>query len=111
MHIKVGDSVQIIKGKDRPQTPEEAKKPSGEVLRVDSRKRRVIIGGKNMVWKHLRKTEQNQQGGRVQREASMPVENVMLFNKKSGKPERVKFRVVNGKKERYFKSTNTAVNE
>lgn len=111
MHIQVGDAVQIIKGKDRPHTPEEAKKPSGEVLRVDTRKRRIVVGGKNMVWKHLRKTEQNQQGGRVQREAFMPVENVMLFNSKSGKPERVHFRVVNGKKERYFKSTGSAVNE
>lgn len=111
MHIRVGDVVQIIKGKDRPHTAEEAKKPSGEILRVDTTKRRVIVGGKNMVWKHLRKTEQNQQGGRVQREAFMPVANVMLFNKKTSKPERVKFRVVNGKKERFFKSTGTAVNE
>lgn len=111
MHIRIGDVVQIIKGKDRPQTAEEAKKPSGEVLRVDTRKRRVIVGGKNMVWKHLRKTEQNQQGGRVQREAFLSVENVMLFNRKTGKPERVHYRVVNGRKERYFKSTNTAVNE
>lgn len=111
MHIRIGDTVQIIKGKDRPQTAEEAKKPSGQVLRVDTVKRRVVIDGKNMVWKHLRKTEQNQQGGRVQREAFMPVENVMLFNEKSGKPERVHFKSVNGKKVRYFKSTNTQVGE
>lgn len=111
MHIKVGDSVQIIKGKDRPHTPDEAKKPSGQILRVDTRKRRVVVGGKNLVWKHLRKTEQNQQGGRVQREAFMPVENVMLFNDKAEKPERVHFKKVNGRKVRYFKSTNTQIDE
>lgn len=111
MHIKVGDAVQIIKGKDRPQTAEEAKKPSGQVLRIDSRKRRVIIQGKNMVWKHLRKTEQNQQGGRVQREAFLPIENVMLFNEKSGKPERPHFKRIDGKRVRYFKSTNTNIDE
>lgn len=111
MHIKVGDVVQIIKGKDRPHTPDEAKKPSGKVIRVDIRNRRVIVEGKNKVWKHLRKTQQNPQGGRIQRDNSVPVENVMLFNEKSSKPERVHFKRVNGKRIRYFKSTDTALDE
>lgn len=111
MHIKVGDTVQIIKGQDRPQTAEEAKKPSGQVIRVDTAKRRVIVEGRNKVWKHLRKSEQNPQGGRIQRDAFMPVENVMLWNPKSGKPERVHFKRSKGKRVRFFKSTNTALDE
>ena len=83
MHIKVGDIVQIIKGKDRPQTVEDRKKPSGKVLKVNREERRVIVEGKNLVWKHLRKSEQRPQGGRVQREALMPAANVMLFNEQS----------------------------
>ena len=111
MHVKVGDEVQIIKGKDRPQTADERKEPSGKVLRVDRDSDRVIVEGKNMVWKHLRKSEQNPQGGRVQREAPIPIANVMLWNVKAGKPERVHYKRQDGKKIRYFKSTNTAIDE
>jgi len=111
MHVKVGDVVQIIKGKDRPQTADERKQPSGKILRVDREKDRVIVEGRNMVWKHLRKTEQNPQGGRQQREAPIPVANVMLWNDQAGKPERVHYKRKDGKKIRYFKSTNTAIDE
>ncbi len=111
MHIRKGDIVQIIKGKDRPQTKEERQKPSGAVLKVDTAKRRVIVEGKNLVWKHLRKSDQNPQGGRVQREAAIALENVMLFNQKAKKAERVHFKVEDGKRKRYFKSTGTMIDE
>lgn len=109
MHLKKGDLVQIIKGRDRPQTAEDRGRPSGKVLKVERETNRVIIEGKNMVWKHLRKSEQSPQGGRVQREALIQAANVMLFNEKSGKPERVAYRRVGSKKVRYFKSTDTPV--
>lgn len=111
MHIKVGDMVQIIKGKDKPQTAEERKKASGQVLRVDRADGRVIVEGKNLVWKHLRKSEQRPQGGRVQREALIPAENVMLFNLDAKKPDRVLVKVEGGRKVRYYKSTKTKVPE
>lgn len=109
MHVKVGDIVQIVKGQDRPQTDEDRKQPSGKILRVDRETNRVIIEGRNMVWKHLRKSEQNPQGGRQQREAMIQAANVMLWNEKTGKPERVHYKRVDGKKVRYFKSTNTTI--
>ncbi|MCB9893768.1 MAG: 50S ribosomal protein L24 [Planctomycetes bacterium] len=111
MHVKVGDEVQIIKGKDRPQTAEDRKQPSGKVLRVDRRSQRIIVEGKNMVWKHLRKSEANPQGGRVQREAPIPVANVMLWNEKAGKPERIHYKREDGKRVRYFKSTKTVLED
>ncbi len=111
MHLKTGDIVQIIKGQDRPQTADDRKKPSGKILRVDTRRERVIVEGKNMVWKHLRKSEENPQGGRIQREAPIPAANVMLFNEETNKPERVAYKRVNGKKVRYFKSNNKAIDE
>ena len=109
MHIKKDDIVQIIKGKDRPQTPEDRARPSGRVLRVQRESGRVIVEGKNLVWKHLRKTEQNPQGGRVQREAAIPAANVMLFNEETKRAERVAYKRVDGKKVRYFKSTGTQI--
>ena len=111
MHVKVGDEVQIIKGKDRPQTADDRKQPSGKVLRVDRRSQRIIVEGKNMVWKHLRKSEANPQGGRVQREAPIPVANVMLWNEKAGKPERIHYKREDGKRVRYFKSTKTVIDD
>jgi large subunit ribosomal protein L24 len=111
MHVKVGDEVQIIKGKDRPQTDEDRKQPSGKVLRVDHESNRLIVEGKNMVWKHVRKSEQNPQGGRVQREAPIPAANVMVWNAKAGKAERIHFKRENGKRVRYFKSTKTALED
>lgn len=111
MHLKVGDVVQIVKGQDRPQTDEDRQQPSGKVLRIDRETNRVIIEGRNMVWKHLRKSEQNPQGGRQQREALIQAANVMLWNEKAGKPERVHYKRVDGKKVRYFKSTNTVIDD
>ncbi len=111
MHIKVGDMVQIIKGKDKPQTEDERKKASGKVLRVNRANGRIIVEGKNLVWKHLRKSEQRPQGGRVQREAYLPAANVMLFNEQSKKAERVHFKREKGKRVRYFKSTNTQIDQ
>ncbi len=111
MHIKVGDMVQIIKGKDKPQTEEERKKASGKVLRVNRAEGRIVVEGKNLVWKHLRKSEQRPQGGRVQREAFMPAANVMLFNESAKKPDRVLVKIEGGKKARYYKSTKTKVPE
>lgn len=111
MHVKAGDEVQIIKGKDRPQTDAERGKPSGKILRVDRDRQRVIVEGKNMVWKHLRKSETQPQGGRVQREAAIPVANVMVWNSKASKAERVHYKRENGKRVRYFKSTNTVIDD
>lgn len=111
MHLKVGDVVQIVRGEDRPRTAEDRTRPSGKILRVDRESRRVIVEGCNMVTKHLKRSEQNPQGGRVKREAPVPASNVMLFNAESKKPERVSFKRVNGKRVRYFKSTNTVVDE
>jgi large subunit ribosomal protein L24 len=111
MHVKVGDLVQIIKGQDRPQTDDDRKQPSGKVLRVDRASGRVIVEGRNLVWKHLRKSEKNPQGGRQQREAPIPAANVMLWNEKAGKAERVAYKRVDGKKVRYFKSTDTVLDE
>ncbi|MDC1141465.1 50S ribosomal protein L24 [Planctomycetota bacterium] len=111
MQLKKGDIVQIIKGKDRPQTEDDRGQPSGKVLNVDADTNRVIIEGKNMVWKHLRKSELHPQGGRIQREDWIQAANVMLWNEKAGKPERVAYKRTNGKKIRYFKSNDVVVDQ
>ncbi|MDX2198323.1 MAG: 50S ribosomal protein L24 [Phycisphaerae bacterium] len=89
--IRKDDLVQVISGEHRG--------ARGKVLRLVKDGDRVIIEGVNMVYKHLRPSRQAPQGGRVQREASIHISNVLPVDPATGKPTRVRFRteVVNGK--------------
>lgn len=78
--IRVGDLVQIITGKD--------KGKSGKVQRIIDD--RVLVEGRNMVIRHTRPSQQNTEGGRIQKEASIHISNVMPIDADSGKPTRVK---------------------
>ena len=73
MHIKKGDTVIVISGKDR------GKK--GKVLQVNRSTERVIVEKVNMVTKHQKPTQRVQQGGIVHQEASIHVSNVMICKK------------------------------
>ena len=59
MHIRKNDNVQVISGDEKGKT--------GKILSVLPKKRRVIIEGMNYVQKHVRRSEKNPQGGRVQK--------------------------------------------
>lgn len=72
MKIRKGDYVQIIKG-------DEAGK-RGKVLRAFPKKNKVVVEGLNYVYKHLKKSQQHPQGGRIQKEAPICVANVMLYS-------------------------------
>ena len=84
MHIKIGDTVKVIKGEYRGK--------SGKILKVFPRINRVIVEGVNFVKRHSKPTQQNPQGGIVEKEASIHVSNVMYFV--SGKTTRVGHRVL-----------------
>jgi large subunit ribosomal protein L24 len=66
------DMVMVIAGDDKGKT--------GRVLRVIPEKSRVVIEGVNIVHKHIKRSQQNPQGGRVQREAAIHVSNVMVLD-------------------------------
>ena len=105
--IKRGDMVVITTGKD--------KDKKGKVLMVDRKKNRVIVEGQNMITKHTKATQQDQQGGLVKKEAPIHLSNVMYLHK--GKPTRIGYTVeqkeVNGKmvniKHRVAKSTGDQI--
>jgi len=92
MHVKKGDTVVIIAGKD--------KGKKGKVLQSIPSKDRVIVEGVNMVTKHQKPSPQLQQGGIVHQEAPIHVSNVMLFDAKAKGGTRVRHEVQNGKKVR-----------
>ena len=101
MKIKKGDSVQIISGADSGKT--------GRVIKVFLDKDRLVVEGANMVKKHTRPTQDNPQGGIVEKEASIHVSNVMLLV--SGKPTRVGFKILdNGDKVKVAKSSGEVIN-
>ena len=100
MHkIKKGDLVKVITGKDKAKT--------GKVLSVNVKKNTVLVEGCNMVTKHTKPSQTNQNGGIVHQEAPIDISNVMLFV--DGKATRVGFEVKDGKKVRVAKATGKVI--
>lgn len=93
VHVKKGDKVVVIAGADKSDEPR-------EVLRVDRENGRVVVAGVNMRWKHERRSQQNPEGGRIQKEFPISSSNVLLYSEKAGKGVRTKTEVVDGKRVR-----------
>ncbi|MBF1041696.1 MAG: 50S ribosomal protein L24, partial [Lachnospiraceae bacterium] len=111
MKIKKGDIVRVIAGKEAAQVVQDKdKKPAeGKVLSVDAKRGRVVVEGLHKVTKHEKPSMTNQNGGRVEVEASIDISNVMLLH--NGKPTRVGFKIEDGKKYRYAKATGEKIDE
>jgi large subunit ribosomal protein L24 len=101
--IRKGDEVIVIAGKD--------KDKRGTVLKMVPDKNRVIVEGVGMVRRHTKPNPmKGVAGGIVDKEASIHVSNVMLFNPSTGKGDRVGFKVLeDGRKVRVFKSNDEVV--
>jgi large subunit ribosomal protein L24 len=95
--IKRDDEVIVLAGKD--------KGKRGTVRRVLDNDR-LLVSGVNMIKKHTKPDPQaGVQGGIVEREASIQISNVGIFNPSTGKADRVGIRVEDGKKARIYKSS------
>lgn len=93
IHVKKGDMVQIITGKDA------GKK--GKVLNVDPTSGRVVVEGVNIVKRHMRPTKAKPQGGITEIEAAIASSNVMIYCEKCKEPVRINKRILaDGKKVR-----------
>lgn len=101
MRIKQGDTVMVIAGADKGKT--------GKVLRVMAEDDRVIVEGIHRVWKHVKPSARNQQGGRIQKDAPIHISNVMPVDPATGKGTRVKFEAREGKKTRVAVKTGTSL--
>jgi large subunit ribosomal protein L24 len=96
--IRKNDVVFIRSGDDKGRT--------GKVLRLVGDDR-VVVEGVNVVWKHLKPTQQAPKGGRVRREASIHMSKVQPIDPKTGKGTRVKMKTENGEKRRVAAKTGT----
>ena len=100
--IRRDDEVVILAGKDKGKT--------GKVTKVLVESGKVFVEGVNLIKKHTKPVPQLQQpGGIIEKEASLQVSNVAILNPKSGKADRVGFRIEDGKKVRFFKSNNELI--
>ena len=100
--IKAGDQVVVLTGKDKGRR--------GAVIAVEG-EHHLIIDGINLVKKHQKPSPvKGIAGGIVEKAMPIHVSNVALLNPSTAKPDKIGFRLLgDGRKVRYFKSTNEVV--
>lgn len=102
MHIRKDDQVEVVTGDDKG-TPSSRK--VAKVLRVIPEKNKIVVEGVNRVYKHLKPSQKNQQGGRLSKEMPIDASNVMLYCSACARGVRVGHRfTATGQKQRYCKS-------
>jgi large subunit ribosomal protein L24 len=93
LRIRKGDEVVVLCGKDRGKR--------GKVLFVDPKKSRVKVEKCNLIKRHVRPSQKNPQGGIVEKEGTIHISNVALWDAKAGKPCRARVQVLDdGRKAR-----------
>ena len=100
MHIKKGDTVLVITGKD--------KGKKGTVIKAMPKENRVIVEGVNVQTKHQKQTR-TAKAEIKHVEGPIHVSNVMFFDKKVNAPTRIGYKFENGKKHRVSKKTGAII--
>lgn len=102
MHIKTGDNVKIIHGKDHGKT--------GSVIQVltdkATGKKRIVVEGVNLLKKHLR-AHSGEKGRVIELPAPFDASNAMVLDEKTNRPTRVGYTTTGTKKTRISKTSNT----
>ena len=97
--IKTGDMVRVIAGKD--------KDKEGKVIAIDHKNGRVKVEGANLVTKHSKPSQSNQEGGISTQEAYLDISNVMYLHK--GERTRIGYKLDGDKKVRIAKKTGDVI--
>jgi large subunit ribosomal protein L24 len=101
MHVRKDDIVEVLTGDDAG-TPQARK--TGRVLRILSDTNKVVVEGINRVYKHLKPSRKNPQGGRLSKEMPIAASNVLLYCSTCRRGVRIGRRYTDdGRKERYCK--------
>jgi large subunit ribosomal protein L24 len=101
LKIKKNDTVIVITGK--------YKGVKGKVLKVFPKTERIIVEKVNFIKKHTRPTQQNQQGGIIEKEAPIHVSNVMLWNSKINAVTKPVIKVIGDRRVRCCKKTGDEI--
>jgi large subunit ribosomal protein L24 len=105
MRIRRGDLVEILAGDDYSLAAAQHRLPlTGRVLSVDTDRGKIVVEGVNRVYKHVRRSQRNPQGGRLSKEMPIDVSNVRLYCERCSRGTRVGLRYLDdGAKERFCK--------
>lgn len=102
MHVKRGDTVQVISGKDKAKV--------GEVLQVLPKKSQVVVKGVNIKTKHVKPQQEGESGQIQTREFPIHSSNVMLYSTKQNVASRVCYTFTDeGRKVRMLKKTGEII--
>lgn len=102
MHVKKGDTVQVITGSDKGKV--------GEVLAVNPKHSKVIVEGVNIRTKHIKPQQEGESGQIVTSEAPIHSSNVMLYSEKEKVASRVCYTFTDeGRKVRMLKKTGEVI--
>jgi large subunit ribosomal protein L24 len=102
MHVKKGDTVQVIAGKDKAKV--------GEILQVLPETSQVIVQGVNLKTKHLKPQREGESGQILNREFPIHSSNVMLYSTKQNVASRICYTFNDkGKKVRMLKKTGEVI--
>ena len=107
MHVRTGDEVLVIAGKNKGQR--------GKITRAIPERDRVVVENINMVKKHVKARGPRQRGGIIEVEAPLHVSNVMLICPNCGKAARTGDRILEGegkvsrRKARYCKACDATI--
>jgi len=98
MHVKTGDTVQVIAGKDKGKV--------GEVIQALPQESKVLVKGVNIKTKHVKPQQEGESGQIVTKEYPIHSSNVMLYSTKQNVASRVCYTFTSeGKKVRMLKKT------
>jgi large subunit ribosomal protein L24 len=97
--LKKGDKIVVLSGRD--------KGKEGEISSVNPAAGKAVVEGLNISVRHVRQS-QNSQGGRIPQAMPIDLSNLALLDSK-GKATRVGFRMEDGKKVRFAKTTGETV--
>ncbi|SFF36853.1 50S ribosomal protein L24 [Thermoflexibacter ruber] len=81
LHVRTGDKVIVIAGNEKGRT--------GIVTKILRDKQRVIVEGLNIAKKAVKPSNDNPEGGFIEKELGIHISNVMLVDPKTGKPTRI----------------------
>ncbi|MCA8958478.1 MAG: 50S ribosomal protein L24 [Planctomycetes bacterium] len=92
--LKSGDTVVVISGADKSDSPRQVLEVLGD---------RVIVEGVNLRWRHEKPSQASPKGGRTRREFPIHASNVLLYSSKEKKGVRTRVEVRDGKRVRVGK--------
>ena len=101
-HLKINDQVEVIAGKDKGRV--------GKVIMVNANDGKAIVEKINMIKRHTKPSQMNQQGGIIEKEAALVASNLMVICPKCSKTSRVGKKILeDGSKVRICKKCTESV--